>query len=281
MLETFLRARRIVALAALAVVLASSIILSSFHDRLRVPCHGTLEPAPLTDLPSRGKRHDAPVTSGVRLVYEPHGMHLLLETECPCQKELEVPWRSQVGTGIAPPQNLVVRRNAETGLYLVTDGARLDLMAFRVTDVSTRRVFRRDRILDPGNVSVLILLGAAGSLTLAFVRLARAASYVRRLSQWRAARRRDDGLVEDESGAVIARLGRAVTSATDLLVDPTCFEGRAVYRELPLLDQRHVAPGSHERWSAGTLRRLHDARTLAVLATVTTALSVGAHLLAR
>jgi hypothetical protein len=106
------------------------------------------------------------------------------------------------------------------------------------------------------------------------------------MRDWRSARRRDDGLLEDESGAIIARLGgvsfrdAAKGGTRDVLVDPRSIEGRAVYRELPMLSPREVAPGNHTQWTNGIYRQFRDAKVLAVLATLSTALAVGAHFFA-
>ena len=47
-----------------------------------------------------------------------------------------------------------------------------------------------------------------------------------------------------------------------------------------MLSRREVAPGNHEQWTKGTYRRFRDATVLAVLATLSTALAVGAHFFA-
>jgi hypothetical protein len=65
----------------------------------------------------------------------------------------------------------------------------------------------------------------------------------------------------------------------DVLVDPRALEGHDAYRGLPVLTRRNVGSGSHARWYEGTMRRLRDARTLAILAMAGTAFAVVARVL--
>jgi hypothetical protein len=271
--EAFLRARRILALAAIAVFLASAVIVPAFYRRIAVPCHGGLEEVPVSELPNLNDRKDVAGGDGVYLDADPKSrdIRLRLGTDCACKDELSFKW-GRFG-------NVSIYRNRETGLYAVREEYGPDVFAFRRTNVSGH-VFKWRKALDTGNVSMLILLGAMGSLLGAYLLSNRAASYALTMRDWRSARRREDGLLEDESGAIVARLGRVSFREADVLVDPRSIEGRAVYRELPMLSRREVAPGDHARWSNGTYRRFRDAKVLAVLATLTTALSVGAHFFA-
>ena len=47
MLDSFLKARRTVVLAAVAVALASSVIVTAFYRQITVPCAGALAEVPL------------------------------------------------------------------------------------------------------------------------------------------------------------------------------------------------------------------------------------------
>jgi hypothetical protein len=77
--------------------------------------------------------------------------------------------------------------------------------------------------------------------------------------------------VESETGASLGTMElRSRVPAGQVIVDPNAFEGRDVYREMPILTRRTVGSGSHQRWYEGTMRRLRDARSLAIVATMTT-----------
>jgi hypothetical protein len=282
-LEALLKARRILALAAVAVVLASSVIVTAFYRHISVPCRGILEAVPLEQLrvaDVRVANDEQPAGGDVYLDFDRVAgdfsnvrvWFAAPEGECACKSQLTLP----KSVNPSAPLYGVFRRTSEPDLYVVHGSTSSDpVFAFRKVD-TRGHVFQWKRALQTGNVSMLILLGAMGSLLGGYFLLARASSYATGMQHWRSARRRDDGLLEDETGGAIARLGRTHIRDTDVLVNPACLE-RAVYRELPLLDRRDVAPGSHHRWMTGTMRRFRDAQVLAVLATMTTALSVAAH----
>jgi hypothetical protein len=59
-LETYGRARRIVALAAIAVAVASGFLLTAFYRHITVPCRGTLERVSTSELTPLAERHEEP-----------------------------------------------------------------------------------------------------------------------------------------------------------------------------------------------------------------------------
>ena len=81
-------------------------------------------------------------------------------------------------------------------------------------------------------------------------------------------------------GATIGMMEtRSRVPAGPVIVDPRALEDRDVYRGMPILTRRTVGSGSHERWHDGTMRRLRDARSLAIVSMVTTVVSVIARVL--
>lgn len=143
------------------------------------------------------------------------------------------------------------------------------------------RVFDATRVVDRYNVSMLVFLVALGALGLGALRLGQARPYAKRMHRWRPGTLREDGVVESETGVTLGRVDpSSKLPPGDVIVDPAAFEDRDVYREVPILTRKTVGAGSHERWTAGTLRQLRDARSLAALTALTTAAALVARLLA-
>jgi len=65
-----------------------------------------------------------------------------------------------------------------------------------------------------------------------------------------------------------------------VLVAPSALSRAGLYRDMPVVQRRDVAEGTHARWSSGTMLRLRDARTLAVISTASALLALVARLLA-
>ena len=53
-----------------------------------------------------------------------------------------------------------------------------------------------------------------------------------------------------------------------------------LYRDMPIVQRRHIVEGTHARWVIGTMRRLCDARALAVVSALCAAFAFGAKLIA-
>lgn len=191
MFEAYVRTRRIVALATIAVLLASAIIVSAFYRRILVPCRGGLEAVALSELPPRSGRNDVPRSDGVYVDYEePHffsndlrsyrNVHLWLDEPCACKSELPIRWDPEHNPLHQHRPNLLgVYRNVETGLYVVHESAGGDVLAFRRTDVRGH-AFKWRNAIDASSVSMLIFLGAFGALLGAYVLLSRGSRH----AQW-------------------------------------------------------------------------------------------------
>lgn len=142
------------------------------------------------------------------------------------------------------------------------------LVVFRRVDHPGRR-FVPANVLSPGQLPSVITLVALGALALGLGRARRAAAYSTRMHRWTEARLRPDGLLESEGGSALGTVDRgARVPAGPVIVDQDALEGHDVYRGLPVIVRGRIAAGSHERWLEGTMRRLRDARTLAILATL-------------
>lgn len=163
--------------------------------------------------------------------------------------------------------------------YVTDSDVRVD---FRLLPGASREL-QRDRIFSMRHLSVLVALAAAGALVVALFRSRRAMAYALRMHTWTEARLAPSGLVEDESGAALGLLeqtrGRARTGP--VLVASEALARSQLYRDMPIVDRRDVAEGTHARWTEGTMRRLRDARVLAVLSTACTLLAFGARHLAQ
>jgi hypothetical protein len=123
------------------------------------------------------------------------------------------------------------------------------------------------------------------TLTLAAIRARRGAGYAREIHAWTAARIQRGGRVESEAGetlGMIAGAGRPLEPGPVLLSPEARARARAgqdVYRDLPTIARHDIALGTHEEWRAATLRGLRDARVLAVVSAVCTALALAARAL--
>jgi hypothetical protein len=126
-----------------------------------------------------------------------------------------------------------------------------------------------------------VWLVALVALLMATFRVIRATPYARRMSAWKETVLRDDGVVEDAAGATVGKLapGVRIASGSVLVADGNGDAEASVYRGVRMLARGEVASGGHDRWRRGTALRLRDARTLAVMATLTTALAFVARVL--
>jgi hypothetical protein len=140
-----------------------------------------------------------------------------------------------------------------------------------------------DRIFARRHLSSAVVLVALGALVVALLRSRRAMSYALRLQGWTEARLTPGGLVEGELGASLGTLEQTRlrrVAPGPVLVAPEALATSGLYRDMPIIARRHLAEGTHQRWAAGTLLRLRDARVLAVLSVGCSALAFGARLLA-
>jgi hypothetical protein len=145
------------------------------------------------------------------------------------------------------------------------------------------RHLQADRIFTAHHLPALVVWLALGALGVAVVRSRRAMSYALRLHAWTPARLTTEGLLEGETGETLGTLeqsrGPRVPSGP-VLVAPEALSAAGLYRDMPIVQRRSVAEGTHARWASGTMLRLRDARALAVISTLSTLLAFGARLLA-
>ena len=146
------------------------------------------------------------------------------------------------------------------------------------------RHLQTDRIFTAHHLPALVVWLALGALGVALVRSRRAMSYALRLHTWMPARLTPEGLIEGDTGETLGTLA-AQSWATRIpdgpvLVAPEALSRAGLYRDMPVVQRRDVAEGTHARWASGTMLRLRDARALAVISTLCTLLAFGARLLA-
>lgn len=155
-------------------------------------------------------------------------------------------------------------------------------LAFTRNHSSTRH-FQAGRIFTTRHLPALIALLAIGALVQAFVRARRAISYAQRIHTWSEARLTDGGLIEDDTGVTLGALEQnrmRRVPVGPVLVAPESLGGAGLYRDLPIVSHESIAEGTHARWASGTMQRLRDARVLAALSTLCTAMALGAHFMA-
>lgn len=125
---------------------------------------------------------------------------------------------------------------------------------------------------------------ALGALGIAIVRSRRAMSYALRIHAWTPAKLTPEGLLESDGGETLGTIAAQswATRVPDgpVLVAPSALSRAGLYRDMPVVQRRDVAEGTHARWTSGTMLRLRDARALAVIGTLCTALAFGARLVA-
>ncbi len=186
------------------------------------------------------------------------------------------------------PSDLRLYRVEGTEQYVVkgrrtVSDLRPDLRDAFVMTHGPARHLQSDRILTAHHLPALIAWLALGALGLALVRSRRAMSYALRLHTWSEARLNDEGLLEGESGEALGTLAQGRggrVPAGPVLVAPGAVSTAGLYRDMPIVDRRSIAEGTHARWARGTMLRLRDARALAVISTVCTLLAFGARLIA-
>lgn len=154
--------------------------------------------------------------------------------------------------------------------------------AFALTSEPARHL-QTDRIFVARHLSVLVVWLALGALGVALVRSRRAMSYALTLHTWTEARLNDDGMIENDSGSTIATLEQSRVRrmpSGPVLVAPSALSTAGLYRDMPIIAAESVVAGTHARWASGTMLRLRDARALAIISTLCTALACGARMIA-
>ena len=275
----------VLAVALLAVLGSGPLVVWKLVRHVTVECKGHLRAVPARELGATsrlnrtaehesnmeirwdekpGKRpYDRATYTNVRVAWTPP------DATCACS-DMPIRWQSY-----GPPTSLRIYRDDDTGLYVVRerDGSP-ELAVFRRVNDEGRRI-QWDRVVDPHNLSTLIFVLSLGALGLAMARAIRATPYATRMYQWHTATLRHDGLVESEHGASLGMMElRSRVPSGPVIVDPSAVAERDAYRGLPILTRRNVGAGSHQQWWDGTMRRLRDARMLAIIAAVTTMLAL-------
>ena len=192
-----------------------------------------------------------------------------------------------------PPSVLEIYRDTSSGLYAVIDPhgrpntpdrPRL-VSVFRAADERTR-YFQPSLIVTMKNLPVVIALLSAFALVVALLRSRHAMAYALRLHTWTEARLTSQGRLEDDNGSILANVDSSITGSRRqwpipvgaVLVSPDALreaEG-GLYRAMPVVGRRDLAAGSHRRWTTATMTRLRDARALAVISVLATALAYAA-----
>lgn len=224
----------------------------------------------------KGKKYADTTYKNVRVVWS-RG-----ETSCACN-DVSLKWESHYEA----PYSVSIWRDKSTGLFVVHRSGWSKSSTFKTAPIAVFRKadgeghrFQSNRIFSGKHVSLAVFLLALGALGFAATRALRATPYATRMHAWRAATLRNEGFIESDTGMTIATLESGTkVPAGPVIIDQTALEGRDIYREMPILGRRHIAAGSHERWFDGTMRRLRDARSIAIISTVTTGLALVAHVI--
>ncbi len=263
----------LLAAAAAVVIVLSVLTLRRASSDLFVECRGELVveqwgPDRL-HVDAKKRASDFRVEEGLRVTVSREGP--------PACNEIAIP------TKLAPrgrPAWTYDVRSLGGGRHAVLDESKNTIVVFRYEDRPGRR-FVPASLFSVSQLPSLLSLVALGALLLGVARARRAAAYANRMHAWTEARLRPDGLLESEGGTALGTVDRgARVPAGAVIVDKDALEGHDVYRALPVIVRGRIAAGSHERWLEGTMRRVRDARTLAVLATFVAAAGFVARLVA-
>ena len=149
---------------------------------------------------------------------------------------------------------------------------------FNVDDVPTHRL-QLDRIFTARRLPFGVALLALGALVVALLRSRRAMSYARTIHAWTEARLTPAGMLESDAGGTLGTVEQTrfgYIPAGPVLVAPEALATSGLYRDVPIVQRRQLAEGTHQRWASGTMLRLRDAQALAVISTACTLLALGA-----
>jgi len=187
------------------------------------------------------------------------------------------------------PSDLHLFREVDTSHFIVKGRSRDgegDETAVRATftlDAVPARHAQLDRVFSARQLPFGVALVALGALVVALFRSRRATAYARTMHAWTEARLTPGGMLESDGGGTLGTVERGrfrVVPAGPVLVAPDALATNGLYRDVPIVQRRHLAEGTHARWSAGTMLRLRDAQALAVISTACTLLALGARFLA-
>lgn len=291
MIRRLQRTRSALAVSAAIVAIVSFFTFRRANDDVFVACSGDLvvehdayEPAggTLPRAPTGDYRIEARARwdrTG-RARYDRVRVVASREGDLPACNDVAVPWDRS-----GDPEYALEVRVLGEDRYAVTGpvvggryyGSPETLVVFH-RDARAGRRFVAKNLASPSQLPTAVTLVAVAALVVGLFRARRAAAYATRMHAWTEARLRPDGLLESESGMALGTVDRgARVRAGAVIVDRACLEGHDVYRGLPVVVRGRIAAGSHERWASGTLRRMRDAQTLAVIAS----LVAGAACLAR
>lgn len=283
----------LIAVALLTVAASSVFIGKRFVQHVFTECHGRLVAIPTDEVPTTSTSEPRNRITDLEVRYdtvEDNKTGLLRGDR---YTNIRVVWNRADGCAcedvVIPhvsgaPWSLHVHHYEGTDVYVVRETSALYetadvLVAFRKVEGASRKLDRA-KLMDGSNASMLVLFVAMIALLIAVARAIRATPYALRMQGWHEAVLRNDGVVESMTGATLGRMvDRARVPAGDVIINPSAYEGRDVYREMPILTRRVVGAGSHDRWREGTLRQLRDARVIAVISGVTTLLALTARLL--
>ena len=288
-------------LAAIAVLVTAGIAMRSFIEDVSGTCPGTLHELNLVDEPaadigkpvtlgivSADAKDSSPAATGsFRLVYEndPGAYYNNVRIEylglghdanCVCGS---VPVTLSTGTS---PYAVKLRYDpASRTYYAHLPGG--EWVGFIVVPTASHRL-QAARIFSRRHLSLIVSFAAFLALGVAWLRQRKARAYALVMHAWREAELTSGQMIQSETGEMLGALQstsrRIWQRAGKVLVAPEALGGNGLYRDVPVIEPRHVARGDHAEWQRATMMRLRDARALAVLSTLTTALALAAHFFA-
>jgi hypothetical protein len=283
------------AVASLAVLCIALLAGRDFVRDVYPECAGSLEAKPL-NMDAEKLRSLVPValdgTSSFQLLFD--------KTESPIAhgfgprySNVRIVWTQADRNGEpctcgSIPALLFGEAPSELGLYRVagTDEyavANTDVRAVFIVKPGAARHLQSDRVFTRHQLPALVALLALGALGVALLRSRLAMAYALRMHAWTEARLTPEGRVEADGGATLGTLEQSQSTRLrpgPVLVAPSALSSAGLYRDMPIIERRSIAEGTHARWAGATMMRLRDARTLAVISTLCTMLAFGARLMA-
>lgn len=289
------------AVATLAVLIGALLTGRDFVRYVSASCPGTLRevirstpPTQLEPVTLETLTSDVTTTPAFVLTYDQKKTKYGYSTEF---RSVRVQWKERdaeapctcgsVAIALAgeAPSDLHLFREKNTNRYVVKgrSGAAYndtDVRAtFTIDDSPSHRV-QLDRVFGARQLPFGVALVALGALAVALFRSRRAMSYARTIHAWTEARLTSGGMIEsDANGGTLGTVEHTrfgYIPAGPVLVAPEALATNGLYRDVPIVQRRQIAEGSHARWASGTMLRLRDARALAVISTACTLLALGA-----
>lgn len=137
------------------------------------------------------------------------------------------------------------------------------------------------RILSRRHLSLFVSFAAFLALGVAWLRQRKARAYAQFMHTWTEAELSEAQMIQSEAGEMLGTLSsgsrRRARPAGTVLVNPHALGGSGMYRDVPVIEPKDVAQGSHDTWLRATMIRLRDARALAILSALTSVLALAAH----